>query len=191
MSYYTFADNAVPTSSQWNTNLRDQVITQCTSATRPGSPVEGQYIYQTDNDRLYMYTGAAWRLVGGNGPISFTPTWTNLTIGNGTQAWSYIYQNGGIYITGKTVFGTTTSIGGTVQMTVPNSHAAATYGAGSLHILDSGTRHYAGTVYVDSASGTINLVHTETGNVGLTNATNPITFTTSDTIGFGILVPLT
>jgi hypothetical protein len=187
--YYTFVDNAVPTSSELNSNLRDQVTTQCTLATRPGNPAEGQYIFQTDNDRRYVWTGSAWRLVGGTGLVAFTPSWTNLTVGNATESWSYAYTEGGMIVTGKLTFGTTTTVTGTVQMTVPNSVVASVYGAGSLHMLDAGSRHWVGTVYVDSGSSTINFVHTETGNAGLVNATSPHTWASTDTIGFTLLVP--
>jgi len=40
----------------------------CTSITRPGSPVEGMHIYETDTDKLYYWTGAAWaERTGGGG----------------------------------------------------------------------------------------------------------------------------
>lgn len=32
----------------------------CTSTTRPASPYEGQMIYETDTDKILVYTGAAW-----------------------------------------------------------------------------------------------------------------------------------
>ena len=32
----------------------------CTSSTRPGSPFEGQQIYETDTDRILVYNGSAW-----------------------------------------------------------------------------------------------------------------------------------
>jgi hypothetical protein len=32
----------------------------CTSSTRPASPFEGQVIFETDTDRLYVYNGSAW-----------------------------------------------------------------------------------------------------------------------------------
>lgn len=32
----------------------------CTSATRPASPYEGQMIYETDTDRVLVWTGTAW-----------------------------------------------------------------------------------------------------------------------------------
>lgn len=35
-----------------------------TSSTRPGTPAEGQMIYETDTNLVYYYDGAAWRLNG-------------------------------------------------------------------------------------------------------------------------------
>lgn len=36
----------------------------CTSSTRPASPYEGQVIYQTDTDQTFVWTGAAWQILG-------------------------------------------------------------------------------------------------------------------------------
>jgi hypothetical protein len=41
----------------------------CTSSTRPGSPTEGQVIYETDTDRVYVWNGTAWIEVG----LTFSP----------------------------------------------------------------------------------------------------------------------
>ena len=38
----------------------------CTSTTRPSSPYEGQLIYETDTDRILVYT-TDWRIVSGAG----------------------------------------------------------------------------------------------------------------------------
>ena len=32
----------------------------CTSSTRPASPFEGQMIYETDTDKVLVYSGSAW-----------------------------------------------------------------------------------------------------------------------------------
>lgn len=37
----------------------------CTSSTRPASPYEGQVIYETDTDLLYVWVGSSWQLVSG------------------------------------------------------------------------------------------------------------------------------
>ena len=45
----------------------------CTSSTRPGAPVAGQRIYETDTRRGYMWTGTIWLQQWG------PPAWFNLT----------------------------------------------------------------------------------------------------------------
>lgn len=42
-------------------------VTQCTSTTRPGSPDEGDIIYETDTDLFYGWNGSAWTSIGGGG----------------------------------------------------------------------------------------------------------------------------
>lgn len=56
--------------TQWPAVTTGTII--CTSSTRPGSPFEGQTIYETDTKKELTYTGAAWteskqfRTVGGS-----------------------------------------------------------------------------------------------------------------------------
>jgi hypothetical protein len=35
----------------------------CTNATRPASPYEGQVIYETDTDKVFVYNGSAWKQI--------------------------------------------------------------------------------------------------------------------------------
>lgn len=46
----------------------------CTSATRPGSPFEGQQIFETDTNKTLIYDGANWwtTAIAGNGTTSYT-----------------------------------------------------------------------------------------------------------------------
>lgn len=79
MGYLTYADGDVPTSSQLNTNIRDQVVTQCLAASPPSSPVEGQLIAVTDTNAVRVYTGSAFSalVVPAYGALtSYTPTLT-------------------------------------------------------------------------------------------------------------------
>ena len=50
---------------------------------------------------------------------AFTPSWTNLTPGNATETWYYTQVNDLILVQGQTLFGSTTSITGAVQMNHP------------------------------------------------------------------------
>lgn len=60
MAFKTFVALDPFLASEANTYLMKQAVIVCTSGTRPGSPVEGMVIYETDTDRILVYNGAAW-----------------------------------------------------------------------------------------------------------------------------------
>lgn len=62
MAFKTFLAGDVLTASEVNTYLMKQAVIVCTSGTRPGSPVEGMTIYETDTDKVLFYDGATWNL---------------------------------------------------------------------------------------------------------------------------------
>lgn len=87
MAFKTFVDLATLPASDLNTYLMKQAVIVCTSGTRPGSPVEGMTIRETDTGLRYAYDGSAWQLDGvqsvyqawsSGGSITLTlPTITN------------------------------------------------------------------------------------------------------------------
>lgn len=185
------ADDTALTSAFYNTYIREQVVATCTSGTRP-TGVEGRLAYETDNDRLIIYNGSTWRSFGSGAWVSYTPSWTNLTVGNGTVSAQYSYVPLGFRVQGELVFGSTTSISGTVTQTIPNSvsHSATGFSGGSCVILDAGTQLYAGSTIVVASATVMNFVHGESGNSGLVNATSPMTWTTSDRLRWDVIVAL-
>ena len=58
MPFKTFTAGAVLTASDVNTYLAKQAVVVCTSTTRPTSPPEGMTIYETDTDKVLVYTTA-------------------------------------------------------------------------------------------------------------------------------------
>ena len=87
-----------------------RLITYCTSSTRPGSPVEGQMIYETDTDLYYGYRGTAWLPIGGGATgggtddvfyENSTNVTTNYTISSGKNAMTAgpITVNSGVTVT--------------------------------------------------------------------------------------------
>lgn len=55
---------------------------------------------------------------------SWTPTWTNLTLGNGTVVAKYTQLGKAVFCRLSIVFGSTTSVSGDVQFTLPVTRAA-------------------------------------------------------------------
>lgn len=89
--------------------------------------------------------------------LSFTPQWTNLTVGNGTV--ETYYQRIGNVTKGKIrlVFGTTTSISGSVSVAPPTTHKHSPSGTsyfaiGSISMVDSGVALYMGETVLNAGS---------------------------------------
>lgn len=129
-----------------------------------------------------LVTGAAW--------TSYTPTLTNVTLGNGTLAGRYARVGKFIYFTIVLTFGNSTSFTGQPNLTLPVTAVSASQGlAGqSLHLLDSGTALYFGilnktstTTIVLEAIGTASTY----ASVTAVSATIPFTWTTNDTVYIG------
>ncbi len=97
-------------------------------------------------------TGLKWL---GDG-ISFTPTWTNLTVGNGSNVCRYIQIGKMVFVQGSVLFGTTTSISGTPSFTLPvnadinNTYLLTSYS--NVSCIDWGTTEYVGYVYLDNST---------------------------------------
>jgi hypothetical protein len=124
--------------------------------------------------------GSSWALT------SYTPTFTNLTVGNGTHSSGYTQIGKMVYFYLKFTFGSTSAISGGVNITslpvTPKALTAAdSVGFGLL--VDSGTAEYPATfeyqsstsvsIYVQNASGTY-LTHSAL------SSTVPFTWTTND-----------
>jgi len=94
-----------PTAAQWNDWVFKRVVADCTSSTRPASPVDMQPIGETDTDKLLVYEAgaAAWIELGKLGAwTTYTPTWTCSgtapAIGNGTLSGRYQRLFGRTYL---------------------------------------------------------------------------------------------
>lgn len=134
-------------------------------------------------------TGGAW--------TTWTPAWTNLTVGNGTTTARYIQRGKSVIADLYLLFGTTTSVSGTVAIDFPVA-AAARYGtSGNHHIVgqalltDEGTAIFnayinclnsttTGTLYVMTAGGTY------VGQSGVTG-TVPHTWANTDKISLQLI----
>lgn len=103
--------------------------------------------------------GAAWE--------SYTPTWTNITVGNGTVVAKYSQVNKLVTVQFIFTLGSTSSIGGAggCRMSLPVTSASAQYGAGY------------------SLLGTANAFDT-----GINNYPMWTTWFSTTTVGFGYLV---
>ena len=147
---------------------------------------EGQFCYIEASNRLQIYQGSAWRDYDTDW-TSFTPAYTNLTVGNASNVGAYFVVGGFVYGHIYLAFGSTTSVSGHIQFNLPLTASNGTNGQniGQTKFSDSGVGVFIGYMnqlsttrgefYVFNASGTYT---TQTA----VTATVPMTWTTNDEI---------
>lgn len=191
----TFTAGAVLTAAQMNQSARTGTPVFATTADRDAAfggagektLAEGQtcYIEATPN-RLQVYDGTAWLDVDLEWQ-TWSPTLTNMTLGNGVLTAKYMRQ--GKFITAIFDFqlGSTSSMGTNPQFTLPV--AAPLYGNDSSYsagaIWDNGTAYYQSWSNQNSTT-TLVLYAISTGGtyaqaIAIT-AVAPMTWTTNDAI---------
>ena len=123
--------------------------------------------------------------------VSFTPTLTGITLGNGTATATYTRSNQQIHLQLQVTFGSTTAATGTIGLTLPvaGTSAEVNTAIGAVRILDSGSAFYDGLVYLAATT----LVYVTVTNVASTyaistvaNATTPMTWAVNDRLAFSI-----
>lgn len=124
--------------------------------------------------------GGAW--------TSYTPTWTNLTVGNGTNASAYVQAGKLIIVRIKFTLGSTSSVGTIPYATVPasfNSAYTGTFPVGSCTMFDLSTDAvWFGHAIPDSSLTNIRFfvdnVAGTYSTAGVVSATAPMTWATGD-----------
>lgn len=135
-------------------------------------------------------TGLKWATASGAGTwTTYTPTNSNITVGNGTQTARYVRTGKTVTVSYRLTFGSTTSFGGTIRVGMPST--SNSFANGFLNLTDNGTGNFSGGVVIDAASSQ---AICRTSKVDSTWAkwddevtnTSPFTWTTGDSLGFSI-----
>jgi hypothetical protein len=111
--------------------------------------------------------------------VSSTITFTNLTKGNATIDARYVKIGRLVIYWGQLIFGSTTSITGSVRIGLPITAGTGKTAIGVVSCGDVATRDYVGTLILLTTT-TAYPTHSESGNLGSVDATNPMTWTTGD-----------
>lgn len=178
--FHDFASGEVLTANNVDGYLmRQTVMTFATSAARDsdlsGVLDEGMVAYLEDNDQLTYYNGSGWRVIY-QAKTAWTPTFTNLTVGNGTLAGEYARFGELVHVSFELTWGSTTSISGSVSISnLPVNAATAVPTIGQGLWTDSGTTVRAGFLLITGAASAA--LHSDQNVV---NSTNPFTWTTGD-----------
>lgn len=133
--------------------------------------------------KLVAGTGTGWAFQ------SWSPTWTNLTVGNGTVTAKYVQIGKTVVARIGIVFGSTSSISGSVTFTLPVTSvtypltSSAIDYFGGLEILDSGTTRFSGDFTInDTTHALVTVYNSASTYVTGTplSSTIPMTWTTND-----------
>lgn len=187
----TYVATQVLTAQQLNDSARTGVPVFATTTTRDAAfggtgektLAEGQTCYiEAAPKRLQVYDGTAW-VDFDTAYTTFTPTWTNLTIGNGTQNFRYARLGKFVHVVGLITFGSSTSMGTAPYFSNPvGSNLAANTITGSTFLLDSGTGSAVGATLEGGGVQVfvaLNSAGTYLANVNIT-ATVPWTWAVND-----------
>lgn len=188
-----FANGEDFNASDFNTLVMRQAIIACDNQTDRDSiltPQEGLTVYRKDTDAIERYTGSEW-LAFDSKWQTYTPTLTNLTLGNGTQIAKYFRQGKRITVDWSLVLGTTSAVGSNPEITLPFTRASG-YGTnllqpldGTAFFVDEGNATYNGCVTSSTTLFRVYCIATgfSAGSLSPTSAANPFTFGSTDQLG--------
>jgi len=114
---------------------------------------------------------------------SYTPSFTNFTLGNGTAIGRYAQVNDLVFVEGQVVLGSTSVMGSTPQIAHPvGTSSSEVFISNTLRYDETGVGNYLGTIWI--YYNRINLGTLYTGStwasVGWIGATSPFTWGTGD-----------
>jgi hypothetical protein len=122
--------------------------------------------------------------------IAYTPTWTGITVGNGTNVGFYTRVQNFVHVEGKLTFGTTTAItASTPSSALPINALQSFTVSGSLLFQDSGVATYFGQplqIALDRWYCFIQDFATAYGREIAVTATVPFVWATADSITWSL-----
>lgn len=142
MPFKTFLAGTEGLASDINTYLMEQSVMVFASAaarnTALPTPNEGMVTYQEASDHLTIYNGTAW-IPFDTKWTDYTPTFTNLTLGNATISSKYFQIGKLVTVQIGITFGTTSAVTGQITVSLPLTAANIANGSGDAVI--AGTRY--------------------------------------------------
>ena len=189
LGFKEFTTGDVLTAADANGYLASQVVMVfASSAARASaitSPQEGMITYLKDTDSTEYYSGSAYVAIGGASGGTFsawTPSYTNITVGNGTVVARYTQTGKSVFAYWSFTLGSTSSYGNNARISLPVTAASANF-VGQGYGLDAGTVEVIGQTKLHSTT-LMNLQVPLNGSYGATqaSATFPWTWTTNDQI---------
>jgi len=123
------------------------------------------------------------QLEGQGAYTSYTPSFTNFTLGNGTAIGRYAQVNDLVFVEGLVILGSTSVMGTSPQISHPvGTSSSDVFISNTLRYDESGVANYVGTIWIYPNQiylGTFYTGATWAGG-GFMNATTPFTWGTGD-----------
>jgi len=196
VAYKVFTNGSTLQASELNENLMQQstaVFSNAAARTAAiTAPVEGQMTYLEDSDRYESWNGSAWvQVITPGAWLAYTPTFGNLTLGNGTVSAFFTRIGRTIIVRVRIVFGSTSSMGSFPNISLPITASSTPVfpilGSGTLLIEDSGTRDFGGKMRITGYTNA-DFTHDVVSGTGITtgflNSTSPMTWAVNDKLNF-------
>lgn len=150
----------------------------------PGELHDGLHFYETDTDSLYRYN-SGWRRIR-KGKATYTPTWSNFTVGTSSvSAWYQVtdgFCEGAVDVVLASGFSLNSS---GLSMSLPVTAANVTEGRpiGLAVYTDTGTGWFKGRLFLNSSGG-CRFVYEPSGGSFFSdvNQSSPFTFVATDRI---------
>lgn len=116
-------------------------------------------------------------------------TFSSFTLGNGTVDWAYYTQiNDFVHYVGQVTLGSTSSVTGNVDVSLPVNALNRERASGRVEFIDSGVGAFNGSAHT---YGSVMLIYAEDASATYSrafnfNATRPFTWTTNDLFAWSI-----
>lgn len=187
-----FQDNIIPSAVK-RRHIDGTIITEGLAADKPtdGGAVGIKAWFSTDTGILYLWDGDEWLIPNGYADnwISFTPTLTNITVGNASLSGRYKVIGNFVRFQARIVLGSTSSMGSTPLITLPVTKDSSFNADGIIataRLYNNGVKLYLGGV---TGTGEILSYSVDASAVGVTyteeallSATVPFTWGDTDSI---------
>jgi hypothetical protein len=143
---------------------------------------EGMVVFLEDTNRTAVYDGSAWVVV--TSPwAAYTPTLTNITLGNGTLNFRYRYSGWKTaHVRGVWTLGTTSSVSGRIEFGYPDSVTTDTSprSIGHAWLIDSDGTDTVGTCWAGSR------IFVYSSAIASTSSTVPFTWADGDSASIDV-----
>lgn len=118
------------------------------------------------------------------GWTSFTPSWTNLTVGSGTNSGKYCQIGKLVFVEVQFAYGAGSAVNNYAKFALPVSQFGDFVNSFDVLFLDNGTAWYKGGCIVSSSSAEIYCLASDGANVSLRapDSSTPFTWAAGDSI---------